>query len=169
SAQIELERFRTYGENLFLSRKLAVIMAWYWIRKRSSSIWALANSCAPRCDQGEEWLQSLTLVQCLRESENEHSRNAMDKLLTKRPKPLEGLRVLELGQLLAGPFASLFLAWFGAEVIKVEPPVIGDPLRTWRALHNGTALWWYILGRNKKCITLNLRTPKGQEIVRRLV
>jgi crotonobetainyl-CoA:carnitine CoA-transferase CaiB-like acyl-CoA transferase len=84
-------------------------------------------------------------------------------------KPLEGLRVLEMGQLLAGPFASVMLAWFGAEVIKVEPPVIGDPFRTWRTLHDGTALWWYILGRNKKCITLNLRTPQGQEIVRRLV
>jgi len=83
--------------------------------------------------------------------------------------PLEGLRVLEMGQLLAGPFASVLLAWFGAEVIKVEPPGTGDPLRTWRALHKGTALWWYILGRNKKCITVNLRAQKGQEIVRQLV
>ena len=83
-------------------------------------------------------------------------------------KPLKGLKILEMGQLLAGPFASVLLAWFGAEVIKIEPPGIGDPLRTWRKLHNGTALWWYILGRNKKCITLNLREPKGQEIARRL-
>jgi len=74
-----------------------------------------------------------------------------------------------MGQLLAGPFASVLLAWFGAEVIKIEPPGVGDPLRTWRALHKGTALWWYILGRNKKCITVNLRAPKGQEIVRQLV
>jgi crotonobetainyl-CoA:carnitine CoA-transferase CaiB-like acyl-CoA transferase len=87
----------------------------------------------------------------------------------RRAKPLEGLRVLEMGQLLAGPFASVLLAWFGAEVIKIEPPGIGDPLRTWRALHKGTALWWYILGRNKKCVTLNLRAPKGQEIARQLV
>lgn len=87
----------------------------------------------------------------------------------RRAKPLEGLKVLEMGQLLAGPFASVLLAWFGAEVIKIEPPGIGDPLRTWRALHKGTALWWYILGRNKKCVTLNLRAPKGQEIVRQLV
>jgi crotonobetainyl-CoA:carnitine CoA-transferase CaiB-like acyl-CoA transferase len=86
----------------------------------------------------------------------------------KQPKALEGLKILEMGQLLAGPFASELLAWFGAEVIKIEPPGIGDPLRTWRALHNGTALWWYILGRNKKCITLNLRSEKGQEIARQL-
>lgn len=83
-------------------------------------------------------------------------------------KPLEGLKVLEMGQLLAGPFASVMLAWFGAEVIKVEPPVVGDPLRTWRTLYNGTALWWFILGRNKKSVTLNLRSPKGQAIVRKL-
>ena len=86
----------------------------------------------------------------------------------QRPRPLEGLKVLEMGQLLAGPFASVLLAWFGAEVIKIEPPGTGDPLRTWRALHKGTALWWYILGRNKKCITLNLRSQKGQEIARQL-
>jgi crotonobetainyl-CoA:carnitine CoA-transferase CaiB-like acyl-CoA transferase len=83
-------------------------------------------------------------------------------------KPLKGLKVLEMGQLLAGPFASVLLAWFGADVIKIEPPRTGDPLRSWRKLHNGTALWWYILGRNKKCITLNLRHEKGQEIARRL-
>jgi len=85
------------------------------------------------------------------------------------PRPLEGLRILELGQLLAGPFASVILAWFGAEVIKVEPPGVGDPLRRWRKLYKGTALWWYILGRNKKCVTLNLRSPRGQEIARQLV
>ncbi len=86
-----------------------------------------------------------------------------------RPGPLAGLRVLEMGQLLAGPFASVFLAWFGADVIKVEPPGIGDPLRTWRQLHKGTALWWYILGRNKRCITADLRTPEGRELVKRLI
>ncbi len=83
--------------------------------------------------------------------------------------PLAGLKILEMGQLLAGPFASVLLAWFGAEVIKIEPPGVGDPLRAWRKRHNGTSLWWYILGRNKKCITLNLRSPKGQEIARQLV
>ena len=84
-------------------------------------------------------------------------------------KPLEGLRVLELGQLLAGPFASVLLAWFGADVIKVEPPEGGDPLRTWRQMHHGTALWWYILGRNKRCVTADLRQQAGRDLVRRLV
>jgi crotonobetainyl-CoA:carnitine CoA-transferase CaiB-like acyl-CoA transferase len=79
------------------------------------------------------------------------------------------LRVLELGQLLAGPFASALLAWFGAEVIKVEPPEGGDPIRTWRQLHKGTALWWSILGRNKYCVTADLRAPEGRALVSRLV
>jgi crotonobetainyl-CoA:carnitine CoA-transferase CaiB-like acyl-CoA transferase len=83
-------------------------------------------------------------------------------------RPLEGLRVLELGQLLAGPFASVLLAWFGADVIKVEPPDGGDPLRTWRSMYKGTALWWFILGRNKRCVTANLRTAEGRDLVRRL-
>lgn len=84
-------------------------------------------------------------------------------------KPLEGLRVLEMGQLLAGPFASALLAWFGAEVIKIEQPGEGDPLRTWRSTYKGTSLWWYVLGRNKKSVTVNLRTPEGQAIIHRLV
>jgi formyl-CoA transferase len=92
-----------------------------------------------------------------------------DSNVPEKKKALEGLRVLELGQLLAGPFASVLLAWFGAEVIKVEPPGVGDPLRSWRTLYNGTALWWFVLGRNKKCITINLHEPRGQEIVRKLV
>jgi formyl-CoA transferase len=87
---------------------------------------------------------------------------------TQTLKPLEGLRILEMGQLLAGPFATVLLAWFGAEVIKIEPPGTGDPLRTWRSMYDGTALWWYILGRNKKSVTLNLRHNKGQAIARRL-
>jgi formyl-CoA transferase len=76
--------------------------------------------------------------------------------------------VLELGQLIAGPFAGKFFAEFGAEVIKIEPPETGDPLRQWRKLHDGTSLWWYVQGRNKKSVTANLRTPDGQEIVRKL-
>ena len=83
-------------------------------------------------------------------------------------KPLEGVRVLELGQLIAGPFAGRFFADFGAEVIKIEPPDGGDPLRQWRKLHEGTSLWWYVQARNKKSVTVNLRLPEGQEIVRRL-
>lgn len=83
-------------------------------------------------------------------------------------KPLEGLRVIELGQLIAGPFAGKMLAEFGAEVIKIESPDGGDPLRKWRKLYKGTSLWWYVQARNKKSVTANLRLPEGQEIVRRL-
>ncbi|MDB4985754.1 MAG: formyl-CoA transferase [Myxococcaceae bacterium] len=83
-------------------------------------------------------------------------------------KALSDLRVLELGQLLAGPFASYMLAGFGAEVIKVEPPGSGDPMRSWRKVHEGTSLWWYSLGRNKKCITLDLRKPEGVRILKQL-
>ena len=85
-----------------------------------------------------------------------------------QPKPLNGIRVLELGQLIAGPFAGNMLAYFGAQTIKVEPPGRGDPLRAWRVLHNGTSYWWRSIARNKKCITLNLKDPRGREIARRL-
>jgi formyl-CoA transferase len=79
------------------------------------------------------------------------------------------LKVIELGQLIAGPFCGKILAEFGAEVIKIEPPAGGDPLRTWRQLHEGTSLWWYLQARNKKSVTVNLRAAEGQEIVRKLV
>jgi formyl-CoA transferase len=85
-----------------------------------------------------------------------------------KPLPLQGLRVIELGQLIAGPFCARILAEFGAEVIKIEPPRGGDPLRTWRKLHEGTSLWWYAQARNKKSVTLDLKQPEAQEIVRRL-
>ncbi len=84
------------------------------------------------------------------------------------PRPLAGLKVLELGQLIAGPFAAKLFAEFGAEVVKIEPPGTGDPLRQWRLLHNGTSLWWYVQARNKKSVTVDLRSPDGQEIARRL-
>jgi crotonobetainyl-CoA:carnitine CoA-transferase CaiB-like acyl-CoA transferase len=81
-------------------------------------------------------------------------------------KPLSGTRVIEVGQLLAGPFAGTMLAYFGAEVIKVEPPGEGDPIRGWRLLdEEGTSYWWRSLGRNKKSLTLNLRAPEGREIL----
>jgi len=83
--------------------------------------------------------------------------------------PLAGLRVLELGQLIAGPFSTMMLGWFGADVIKVEPPEGGDPLRTWRHVHDGTALWWYAMARNKRCVTADLRVEDGRDLVRRLV
>jgi crotonobetainyl-CoA:carnitine CoA-transferase CaiB-like acyl-CoA transferase len=78
------------------------------------------------------------------------------------------VRVLELGQLIAGPFAGSVLGYFGAEVIKVEPPGKGDPLRVWRILDQGTSLWWRSMGRNKKCITLNLYHEKGRQLARQL-
>jgi formyl-CoA transferase len=84
------------------------------------------------------------------------------------PMPLAGLKVLELGQLIAGPFAAKLFAEFGADVIKVEPPGTGDPLRQWRLLHDGTSLWWYVQARNKKSVTVDLRAAEGQEIARRL-
>lgn len=85
------------------------------------------------------------------------------------PLPLAGLRVVELGQLIAGPFAGKTLADFGAEVIKIEPPGEGDPLRKWRLLRKGTSVWWEVQSRNKKSIVLDLRNPKAQEIVRQLI
>ena len=85
------------------------------------------------------------------------------------PRPLDGIRVLEVGQLLAGPFAGGMLAYYGAEVIKVEPPGGGDPLRQWRELdENGTSYWWRSLGRNKKCITADLRSEEGRKLVGRI-
>jgi formyl-CoA transferase len=82
---------------------------------------------------------------------------------------LAGLRVLELGQLIAGPFAGAMLAGFGAEVIKVEPPGLGDPLRKWRKLHDGTSLWWRSMARNKKSVAIDLRHEDGRWLIRNLV
>ena len=86
------------------------------------------------------------------------------------PGPLEGIRVIEMGQLLAGPYCGQLLADYGAEVIKIEQPEVGDPLRHWgREKANGKALWWPIAARGKKSVTLNLREERGQQIVRDLV
>ncbi|MBC7444062.1 MAG: CoA transferase [Polaromonas sp.] len=82
--------------------------------------------------------------------------------------PLAGLKVLELGQLIAGPFAAKTLADFGAEVIKIEPPGTGDPLRKWRLLKGGTSVWWQVQSRGKRSLALDLKDPQGQDIVRRL-
>lgn len=84
-------------------------------------------------------------------------------------RPLDGFRVLEVGQLLAGPFAGSMLAYYGAEVLKVEPPGGGDPLRQWRELdESGTSWWWRSLGRNKKCVTADLRQQEGRDLVGKL-
>ena len=84
-------------------------------------------------------------------------------------RPLDGLRVIEAGQLLAGPFAGTILGYFGAEVIKVEPPGAGDPIRRWRKLRNGQSLWWSSLARNKKSVTLDLKSARGRELMRQLI
>lgn len=83
--------------------------------------------------------------------------------------PLQGVKVIELGTLIAGPFCARLLGEFGAEVIKIEPPGLGDPLRKWRTLYRGTSLWWQAQARNKKSVTLDLKQPEAQEIVRKLV
>ena len=85
-----------------------------------------------------------------------------------RQLPLAGLKVLELGQLIAGPFATKLLGEFGADVIKVEPPGTGDPLRKWRIIEDGTSLWWHVQSRTKRSMTLDLRSEEGQAMVRRL-
>jgi formyl-CoA transferase len=82
--------------------------------------------------------------------------------------PLQGVRVLELGSLIAGPYCAKMLGDFGAEVTKIEPPGEGDPLRRWRRMRNGTSLWWQVQSRGKKSVTVDLRRPAGQEIVRAL-
>ena len=85
--------------------------------------------------------------------------------------PLAGVKVLELGTLIAGPFAARFMGEFGADVIKIEDPNGGDPLRKWRKLYpevGGTSLWWAVQARNKRSVTVNLKSDEGREIVRRL-
>ena len=81
---------------------------------------------------------------------------------------LAGLKVIELGQLIAGPFAAKTLADFGADVIKVEPPGAGDPLRKWRLLKDGTSVWWQIQSRNKRSVAIDLKSAEGQQLVRTL-
>ncbi|MEH6591927.1 MAG: CaiB/BaiF CoA-transferase family protein [Halioglobus sp.] len=89
--------------------------------------------------------------------------------MSNAARPLEGLRVIEMGQLLAGPFTGTILAYFGAEVIKIEPPGGGDPIRGWREVKDGTSLWYRSLGRNKKSVTLNLRSDEGRELAKKLL
>ncbi|WP_295540497.1 CaiB/BaiF CoA-transferase family protein [uncultured Pseudacidovorax sp.] len=82
---------------------------------------------------------------------------------------LQGVRIVEMGQLIAGPFCGKTLGEFGAEVVKIEPPVTGDPLRNWRLLQKGTSVWWQVQSRNKRSVALDLRAPEGQEVARRLI
>jgi formyl-CoA transferase len=88
--------------------------------------------------------------------------------MNEQTKPLAGVKVLELGTLIAGPFAARIMGEFGAEVIKIESPDGGDPLRQWRKLYEGTSLWWYLQARNKKSVTANLKHPEGVAIVKAL-
>ncbi len=85
------------------------------------------------------------------------------------PAALAGVRVIEMGQLIAGPFAGKTLGEFGAEVIKIEPPGAGDPLRNWRLLKNGTSVWWQVQSRNKRSVAIDLRQPDGQALARQLI
>jgi crotonobetainyl-CoA:carnitine CoA-transferase CaiB-like acyl-CoA transferase len=82
--------------------------------------------------------------------------------------PLQGIKVIEIGTLIAAPFAARLMAEFGAEVIKIEAPGEGDPIRKWRKLHQGTSLWWYLQSRNKKSISINLKAPEGVALVKQL-
>jgi formyl-CoA transferase len=82
---------------------------------------------------------------------------------------LKGVRVIEMGQLIAGPFAGKTLGEFGADVIKIEAPGAGDPLRNWRMMKDGTSVWWQVQSRNKRSIALDLRSSEGQDIARKLI
>lgn len=94
----------------------------------------------------------------------------MDRATTfPTPAALQGVRVIEMGQLIAGPFCGKTLGEFGAEVIKIEAPDGGDPLRAWRLIKEGTSVWWQVQSRNKKSVALDLRQPQGQDIARRLI
>ena len=86
-----------------------------------------------------------------------------------KPGALTGVRVIEMGQLIAGPFCGKFLGDFGADVIKIEPPGGGDPLRNWRMIKNGTSVWWQVQSRNKRSVAIDLRTKEGQELARKLI
>lgn len=85
------------------------------------------------------------------------------------PMALEGVRVVEMGQLIAGPFCGKTLGDFGAEIIKIEATGTGDPLRNWRLLKNGTSVWWQVQSRNKKSVALDLRQQEAQDIARKLI
>lgn len=85
------------------------------------------------------------------------------------PGPLDQIRVIEIGTLIAAPFAARLMAEFGADVVKIEAPGEGDPIRKWRKLHKGTSLWWYLQSRNKKSIAVNLKSAEGVDLVKRLL
>jgi formyl-CoA transferase len=100
---------------------------------------------------------------------NQSASASADASAALRPGALQGLRVIEMGQLIAGPFAGKMLGEFGADVIKIEPPGTGDALRNWRLIKEGTSVWWQVQSRNKRSIALDLRNPDGQAIARQLI
>ncbi|USX25258.1 CoA transferase [Oxalobacteraceae bacterium OTU3CINTB1] len=93
----------------------------------------------------------------------------MNKELAIPAGALRGVRVIEMGQLIAGPFAGKTLGEFGADVIKIEAPGAGDPLRNWRMIKEGTSVWWQVQSRNKRSVALDLRSAEGQDIARKLI
>jgi formyl-CoA transferase len=99
----------------------------------------------------------------------DRTRLNMDTVNSIPPAALRGVRVIEMGQLIAGPFAGKTLGEFGADVIKIEAPGAGDPLRNWRMIKEGTSVWWQVQSRNKRSIALDLRSVEGQDIARKLI
>lgn len=89
--------------------------------------------------------------------------------MNTKNRPLDGIRVIEMGSLIAGPFAAKTLGDFGAHVIKIEPPEVGDPLRSWRTHEGETSMWWHVQARNKKSVAIDLRQKEGQDLVRKLI
>ncbi|KAF9047666.1 CoA-transferase family III domain-containing protein [Panaeolus papilionaceus] len=113
---------------------------------------------------------SLVTISHLRYSSSKSSKHAETEVDAEPDLPLKGIRVLELGQLIAGPFAGQLLGQFGAEIIKIEPPTGGDPLRTWREVdEDGTGPWFRSLGRNKKSVGVDLKDERGRGVVRALM
>jgi len=102
-------------------------------------------------------------------TENTRVTTSSNSTGSSAPQILAGVRVVELGQLIAGPFCGKILGDFGADVVKLEPPGKGDPLRNWRLIKDGTSVWWQVQSRNKRSVAVDLRKPEGQEILRRLV
>ena len=90
-------------------------------------------------------------------------------IVAATPAALQGVRIIEMGQLIAGPFCGKTLGEFGADVVKIEAPRGGDPLRNWRLLKDGTSVWWQVQSRNKRSLALDLRQPEGQDVARRLI
>jgi len=116
------------------------------------------------CSVNNSWLQQQSSASLLKRSFSAAKVETSHKL-----KPLSGIRVLEMGQLIAGPFTTTLLGFYGAEILKIENVQHGDPVRNWRELdEDGTSPWWRSVARNKKSLTVDLKNPEGRKIVRKL-